>query len=165
MGLDLAVNELTAFLLGLIFLTIALLAAVILLAIKLNRTLKRLHALLEVRPGANLEDLLLHLAEKSGSLEEKINTVTADQKELKERSKAFLQQVGVVRFNAFEGVGSDLSFAVAIMDGEKNGVVLSSLYGRDESRIYGKPLSQGRSTYLLTDEEKEAISLACHRKT
>lgn len=70
------------------------------------------------------------------------------------------QGLGLVRFNAFEGVGSDLSFSVALMDGRKDGVVLSTLFGRDESRVYAKPIHDGQSTYQLTTEEKEAIHLA-----
>ncbi len=70
------------------------------------------------------------------------------------------QGIGMVRFNAFEGVGSDLSFSFALLDGHRDGVVLSSLFGRDESRIYAKPVKDGRSTYQLTAEEKEAVRQA-----
>ncbi len=68
--------------------------------------------------------------------------------------------VGVVRFNAFQETGSDLSFAVAFLDAEKNGVVISSIYGREESRTYAKPLEGGQSAYHLGSEEQEAIQKA-----
>jgi hypothetical protein len=68
--------------------------------------------------------------------------------------------VGVVRFNAFQDTGSDLSFAVACLDAHKNGVVISSIYGREESRTYAKPVEGGRSAYPLSTEEIEAINKA-----
>ncbi len=68
--------------------------------------------------------------------------------------------VGVVRFNAFQETGSDLSFAVAFLDAEKSGVVISSIYGREESRTYAKPLEGGRSAYHLGSEEQQAIQKA-----
>ena len=71
-----------------------------------------------------------------------------------------LQHLGVVRFNAFADTGSDLSFAVAFLDECQNGLVLSSLYGREESRVYAKPIVAGQSTYFLTAEEKQALERA-----
>ncbi|GAB7387692.1 DUF4446 family protein [Bacillaceae bacterium] len=69
-------------------------------------------------------------------------------------------RLGVVRFNAFHDTGSDLSFSVALVDDELNGVVITSIYGRDESRVYAKPLEKGRSSYHLSEEEKEALQKA-----
>lgn len=71
-----------------------------------------------------------------------------------------VQHVGVVRFNAFQGTGSDLSFSLALLDANRDGVVLTSLYGRDESRTYVKPIRQGTSTYHLSEEEKQALQEA-----
>ena len=71
-----------------------------------------------------------------------------------------ITRVGVVRFRAFEDMGSDLSYAVALLDSENNGVVLSSIFGREDSRSYVKPIEAGKSTYTLTDEEDEAIRQA-----
>ena len=79
-------------------------------------------------------------------------------------SKKAIQKVGVVRFNAFSNTGSDLSFAVALLDHYDNGVVFSSLFGRNESRIYAKPIRGGESTYLLTEDEKEALQKAKETK-
>ncbi len=73
------------------------------------------------------------------------------------------QYVGLVRFNPFHDAGSDQSFALALMDEKKNGFVISSLYGRETSRLYGKPLIGGVSTYQLSKEETQAIELALKR--
>ena len=75
-------------------------------------------------------------------------------------SRTHIQKMGVVRFNAFDNTGSDLSFSVALLDAADAGVVLSGIYGREESRVYAKPVAKGESTYLLTKEEKQALEAA-----
>ena len=74
-----------------------------------------------------------------------------------------LTRVGVVRFAAFEDMGSDLSYAVAMLDSHNNGVVLSSIFGREDSRSYVKPIQDGQSSYTLTDEEQQALKEAMQK--
>ena len=71
-----------------------------------------------------------------------------------------VQHVGLVRFDAFEDMGGHLSFAAAMLDGEGDGFVFSSINGRQETRIYAKPIEGGASRYHLSDEEQEAIRRA-----
>lgn len=71
-----------------------------------------------------------------------------------------IQKIGVVRYNAFNDTGSDLSFAVALLDDKNDGVVFNGIYSREMSNIYAKPIEKGKSRYILSDEEKEAITKA-----
>ncbi|HIE39735.1 MAG TPA: DUF4446 family protein [Anaerolineales bacterium] len=71
-----------------------------------------------------------------------------------------IQGVGMVRFRAFQDTGGDQSFALALVDGSGNGVVLSALYAREGTRVYGKPLAAWTSVYNLTGEEKQALEQA-----
>ncbi len=71
-----------------------------------------------------------------------------------------VQKVGIVRFNAFDNVGSDLSFSIALMDNNDTGVVISGIYARDSSSTYAKPVSKGKSNYPLSAEEIQAIDIA-----
>ncbi|MCL4499811.1 MAG: DUF4446 family protein [Chloroflexi bacterium] len=71
-----------------------------------------------------------------------------------------VQGVGVVRFDAFDDMAGGLSFAVALLDANGGGVVLSTINGRRDSRSYAKPVESGRSSYELSDEEIQAIRLA-----
>ena len=75
-----------------------------------------------------------------------------------------VQKVGLVRYNAFKDVGSDLSFAIALLDKNDNGVVLNGLYGSESSNIYAKPIKNKKSTYQLSDEEEYAIEIAEQNK-
>jgi len=79
---------------------------------------------------------------------------------LKKKSKFSVQKVALIRFNPFREVGGDQSFSVALLDGNNSGVVITSLYSREENRVYGKPVKNGESEYLLSEEEKEAIERA-----
>ena len=74
--------------------------------------------------------------------------------------KNHIQKVGLVRYSAFKDTGSDLSFALALLDDNKNGVVLNGIYSREMSNIYSKPVVNGKSTYKLSQEEEEAINKA-----
>ena len=71
--------------------------------------------------------------------------------------------VGLVRYNAFRETGSDLSFSLALLDRNLDGMVLTSLFGREESRCYGKPVKGGQSTHLLSEEEIQALNEASRR--
>ena len=71
-----------------------------------------------------------------------------------------IQKIGIVRYNAFKDTGSDLSFALAMLDENNNGVVLNGIYSREMSNIYAKPVQNGKSNYTISEEEKEAIQKA-----
>jgi hypothetical protein len=110
--------------------------------------------------GKNIEQLL-------ESCLDKINSVKNTTKELDNRLRATeknilgcVQKVGVVRYNAFENVGSDLSFAVALLDNYNTGVVFSGIYSRDNSATYAKQVIEGVSKYALSEEELKALDIA-----
>ncbi len=69
-------------------------------------------------------------------------------------------RVGFVRYNAFDDVGSDLSYALALLTRDGNGVVLSSIYSREETRTYGKAVDNFQSAQDASAEEKMAIAKA-----
>jgi hypothetical protein len=67
-----------------------------------------------------------------------------------------------VRFNPFKGTGSggNQSFATTFLNEENNGVVISSLYSREHTSVFSKPIKNGVSEYELSDEEKESFAEA-----
>ena len=75
-------------------------------------------------------------------------------------SRFAIQKFGMVRYNAFEEMGGNLSFSLALLDDHGDGVVLTSISGRTEARIYAKPVKSLTSTHNLSDEEREAIASA-----
>ena len=72
-----------------------------------------------------------------------------------------LQKVGIVRYKAYLEAGSDLCFALALLDFEDNGIVINGIYSRDNTTTtYAKPIEHGKSKYALVKEEEEAIEIA-----
>lgn len=76
-----------------------------------------------------------------------------------------IQKVGIVRYNAFDNVGSDLSFSIALLNENDDGIALSGLYSRESSNSYAKPIIGGKSKYALSAEEIKAIDIAIKSHT
>ena len=110
--------------------------------------------------GNNLDEMMKEYMKKVNSVEEKNNEIISYCKVLDDNLKKCTQKIGIVRYNAFKDTGSDLSFSLAILDDYNNGVVLNGIYARDSSNIYAKPIENGESKYILSNEEKEAINRA-----
>ena len=146
---------------GLIGIVLFLLLVVLFQGISISRLRSRYDKMMTgEQTGTNFEKMMLdHI--------EEVRVVEAENEKLREKTKqidALLQlaitNVGVVRFRAFEDMGSDLSYAVALLDSNKDGVILSSIFGREDSRSYVKPIEKGHSSYTLTKEEEEAMRQA-----
>ncbi len=96
-----------------------------------------------------------------------INSVSAKNKDIEVKINNIernlfqcIQKFGIIRFNAFDNVGSDLSFAIALLDNNDSGIVISGIYARDSSSTYAKPIISGKSKYSLSAEEIQAIDIA-----
>jgi hypothetical protein len=76
-----------------------------------------------------------------------------------------IQRIGLVRFDAFNEAAGEQSFALAVLDEDGSGVILSSLHARAGSRIYAKPVENGKSIYALSDEEEAALRSALAGRT
>lgn len=127
---------------------------------KLKRFQDAYLALQTFANGNSLDELLgEYLSEVK-----KVNASLAQNEKRIEQAEAKLRssvdRAELVRFNAFDNMGSDLSFALALLNQEGNGVVLSSINSREESRIYAKPIVKGESTYHLSEEERQVITKA-----
>jgi len=90
-------------------------------------------------------------------LEAAIKELGAADAKLANRMQASVQRVGLIRYDAFEDVGGRLSFSCALLDAKGNGVVITSINGRQDTRVYSKPVMAGQSEYNLSEEEEEAI--------
>lgn len=128
--------------------------------IKLARMNRRYRRMMQGMDGVNIERLLLGHIEEVRRASAKVDELSKTCANLDRLSKSCVQKIGIVRFNAFEDTGSDLSFAIALLNGNDDGFVLSSIFGRSESRSYAKPVIKGQSSYFLTDEEKQALEQA-----
>jgi hypothetical protein len=79
---------------------------------------------------------------------------------LGEAFRKTLQRFAVYRFDAFEDMGGQLSFAAALLNDHGDGLVISCINGRRDARTYAKPVTRAQSAYSLSPEVQEAIRLA-----
>lgn len=114
--------------------------------------------------GNNLDEMIKKYLEDVKEIKKDNSEIKAYYTKLDSDIASCIQKVGLVRYNAFRDVGSDLSFAIALLDREDNGVVLNGLYGSESSNIYAKPIKNGKSSYQLSDEEKYALDIAEQNK-
>jgi len=143
---------------------VALLVLLFLLA-RQQRLLRQYRALTTGTSGGNLEAILNDHIARVRDTATRVEDVDQLAQRLEKAAYFSLQHLGVVRFNPFHDTGGDQSFAISLVDGHGNGVVLSSLHGRDATRIYAKPLKRWESPYSLTDEEKQAIAMAYQKRS
>jgi hypothetical protein len=136
----------------------------IILSAKLGKVKKQFLRLAKGTSEENLEEILNGLFAKIEEMDQSHGGIREEINGLKNSITTVKGRMGLVRFSAFDQQGSDLSFSLALLDEEQNGVVLTSLFGRDDSRIYAKPVENAQSIYNLTDEEKRAIQVASENR-
>ncbi|EJO5348123.1 DUF4446 family protein [Clostridium botulinum] len=105
----------------------------------------------------NIEELINNYLDKVDKAKEETEYVKEIYSTLDKRVKSCIQKVAIVRYRAFDDVGSDLSYSIAFLDNDNSGVILTSIFGRNESTTYAKPIDKGISRYDLSDEEKQAL--------
>jgi hypothetical protein len=145
-----------------------LLAALVLLLLigflaqsaRLGRAVRAYRELVRDTDGGTLHDRLVGSAEQAVKASERMAQIESTHATIQERSLRSLQHIGLVRFNPFEDTGSDQSFAIALLDDQRDGVVISSLHGRANTRVFAKPVANGTSPHHLSDEEAQAIRVA-----
>jgi hypothetical protein len=138
---------------GFIVLTILLLAWVLLLRKKMRIFLKGAKVL-------DMEEVVTEQTKVIKEIKRDIKKLSQWNADLQKICDIAITKVGVVRFNPFKDTGGDQSFAIALLDSDNNGLVISSLYTREGTRVYTKPINNGKSSYNLSDEEQEAIAKA-----
>ena len=127
---------------------------------QLHKLLTRYKLLLTGKQGANLEGILLDLGERMKRAEERLLSGETRIGQLEEEATTHLQRWALQRYKAFANIGGDQSFSFVLLDRKGDGVMLSSIYGRDESRVYAKSISNGKANYPLSDEEQQVLAAA-----
>lgn len=136
---------------------------VIVYSIKTRRIMKKYKRLMRGVDNKNLEALLMHHLDCVKNNAEKIEELEGKYQFLAKELRSCVQKVGIIRYNPFEQMGSDLSFSIALLDKNDNGIVLTGLFARSGSSIYAKPIKNGTSSYPLSQEEMEAINRAINQ--
>ncbi len=148
--------------LGIMFgLMILLLIAFIVVIFQYSKLNKRYQNFMKkLGEGKSLEEDLETYMYRVDKVEKQNAEISNQVKNLDKDLMKCIQKVGMVRYNAFKDTGSNLSFALAMLDENDDGVVLNGIYSREMSNIYAKPVEKGKSTYTLSEEETQAIQKA-----
>lgn len=157
-------NYLPYILIGMGVIILLLLILLIILWKSVNRLENKYRKMMRGTSNKNLEEVIVS---KLNDVEEAENAAREAAKlceNLKVEIRGCVQKVGIMRYKAFEDVGSDLSFSIAMLDGHNDGIVLTGLYGRHDSTTYAKPVDKGISRYELSEEEAHVLKEAINSK-
>ena len=121
---------------------------------------RRLADLTSAGDGSSLESTLHATLEHVATLASGVDRLASRATVLEAVQRKAVQRTGLVRYNPFEDTGGNQSFAIALLDEDGDGMVLSSLHARQNTRVYAKAIAGGRSEAALSDEEAEALRQA-----
>jgi hypothetical protein len=155
------IRENLSLLVGLYGLVTILFAVIlVLLFSRLGRLTRLTRRLTQGTSGGNIEEILHGYLDHVQGIDQRMKSLEGMTDRLTETQRRCLQRVGIVRYDAFEDVGGQMSFSIALTDADRNGAVISSVYSRTDVRVYTKALQNGRANQPLSVEEQRALSAA-----
>jgi hypothetical protein len=129
--------------------------------IKLGKINKKYNIFMKkLGKGDNIEEMLHQYVNTVTEVKEKNQELIKYCNKLDKEITLCIQKVGMVRYSAFKDTGSDLSFALALLDDNNDGVLLNGIYSREMSNIYAKQIKNGEANNKLSQEEQQALEMA-----
>ena len=110
--------------------------------------------------GENITDILKNYINKVNDLDKKDDQIIEYCNKINEELNKNIKKIGLIKYNLYNTTKNDLSFALALLDKENNGVIINSIYGIDYSNVYCKLIINGKSKDKLSSEENEALNIA-----
>lgn len=145
---------------GFSVLTVVLLIVVLICIVKMNKLYRRYDLFMRGKDAETLEDTIMDLLEEMQELYAKDRANKDTMKLLSKQVKASFQKFGYVKYNAFPGMGGNLSFVVAMLDDNNTGFVLDAVHSKEGCYMYLKEVEEGSTEVLLGSEEQEALEQA-----
>lgn len=127
---------------------------------KLKKLKRRVDALTRGKDAESMEDSILNFFERIECLEDAEKKMHKDIRDIKENLKITYQKTGLVKYDAFREMSGALSYSLALLDKENNGILISSMYSREGCYTYAKDIVNGECKINLSDEEQEALKQA-----
>ncbi len=140
---------------------VILTAIVLLFIFKLKKVEQRYSEFISnFNSNENIENTFKEIQKMVNNVNEENKIIHANCKSLEKQLNECFQNIGIVKYDAFDDVGSKLSFAIALLDNKDNGFIINSVYGRSSSNVYAKRIENGNSTQTLSEEEIKALNKA-----
>ena len=153
-----------AFLIGVAVVNLLLLVLYICNLLKLKKINKNYKSFMKkLGNGNNIEEMLRKYITKVEEVNEKNEEILNYCTRLDKDISLCIKKIGMVRYSAFKDTGSDLSFALALLNDNNDGVLLNGIYSREMSNIYAKQVTQGKTNVKVSDEEKQALEIALNQ--
>ena len=147
-------------LLTLLIINVILLILIILAFLQINKFTKKYKKFMQGKNASSLEKDIMSLYEDNTFIKENVEKNKKDIAELFEKYKTTFQKMGLVKYDAFKEMGGKLSFTLALLDENNNGVLLNSVHSSDGCYSYTKRIKNGDSAITLSNEEKVAVERA-----
>jgi hypothetical protein len=133
----------------------------LILNFRVNRMIKKYKHFMHGLGDSDVENLMISYLDNLEKLKNEVhNDVNKRIEKLENKIPGCLQHVGMVSYNAFDNVGNNMSFSVALLDENRDGFVLTGIYTRENSYVYAKEIVKGEPQRKLSSEEFEAINKA-----
>lgn len=144
-------------------LAVMMLIVIILLIVQIRKTnslKRRLDRFLLGKDGMSLEQDIIELCEDNKFLKNSTERNKKDIRNLYKQLEAAYQKIGLVKYDAFDQMGGQLSFSLALLDENNNGFILNSVHSTEGCYSYTKEIKKGVSAISLGREEAEALAIA-----
>ncbi len=142
------------------FFVLILTALIATQAVRLKKLSHRLELMTIGADSSSLADTLTETLRRLAETEHRTELVEHSVGVLQAKMPGCVQRVGMIRFDAFENVGGQQSFSIAMLDGQSNGIVLTSMFSRTDIRVYAKSIKNGLASHPLSQEEEQALKEA-----
>ena len=152
---------------GMLVLAIIVLVLLILLIIQINKTSKlkkRLDQFLLGKDGTSLEQDIINLFEDNKFLRNSTDNNREDIRTLFKRMESVYQKMGLVRYDAFNQMGGQLSYSLVLLDENDNGFIINSVHSTEGCYSYTKEITNGECNITLAEEERQALDIAMGNK-
>lgn len=146
--------------LGLAALTILLMIIVIICMIQMRKLYRRYDYFMRGKDAETLEDIIMDQMEVISELKAEDRANKDSLRNTNKNYRSAFQKFGLVKYNAFKGMGGNLSFVMAMLDYTNTGFVLNSVHSREGCYVYIKEVDRGETDVLLGSEEKDALEQA-----
>lgn len=123
---------------------------------------RRFYLLFDKEVPESSSEMAVELLKRVEATEAEISAIQPKIATLEGIARVSFQKIGFIRFNPFADTGGDQSFALCLLDADDNGFVVSSLYGREGTRVYAKAIEQGVPKQAISEEEKAVLEHAMH---
>lgn len=150
-----------------VVMAVLILIMLILLIVQIRKTKelkKRLDKFLLGRDGMSLEQDIAELCEDNKFLKNSAEKNKKDIRSLYKQMETAYQKMGLVKYDAFNQMGGQLSFSLALLDENNNGFIINSVYSTEGCYSYTKEIKSGESSISLGTEEAEALAIAMGEK-